>query len=156
SPMGLRPFQFVVCSQNHDQIGNRARGDRLSVLVDFEGLKLAAGLVLLSPYIPLLFMGEEYGEPAPFQYFVSHTDPGLVEAVRRGRREEFKKFDWQGDTPDPQAEATFERSKLNTRLASQGAGAILHRFYQKLLELRRKVPGLGCPSDLPVEVAALD
>ena len=69
--------------------------------------------MLLSPFIPLLFMGEEYGETAPFQYFVSHSDPALIEAVRRGRREEFAAFAWQGEPPDPQDEATFRRSKLN-------------------------------------------
>jgi len=148
SPVGVRAWQFVVCGQNHDQVGNRTRGDRLSVLTDLEGLKLAAGLVLLSPYVPLLFMGEEYGESTPFQYFVSHEDPKLVEAVRRGRREEFKKFAWQGETPDPQAETTFARSKISTRFAVEGQGATLHRFYQGLLELRRKVPALGCHSEI--------
>src|SRR5262249_23569043 len=102
SPMGLAPRQFVVSSQNHDQVCNRAQGERLTALTDFEGLKLAAGLVLLSPYVPLLFMGEEYGETSPFLYFVSHGDPALIDAVRRGRREEFKKFAWQGEPPDPQ------------------------------------------------------
>ena len=77
--------QFVVFAQNHDQVGNRLFGDRLSTLVSFEALKLAAGMVILSPYIPLLFMGEEWGEPAPFQYFTSHSDAALIEAVRRGR-----------------------------------------------------------------------
>ncbi len=89
SPRLCGPRQFVVCSQNHDQVGNRMLGDRLSRLVPFESLKLAAGVVLTSPFVPLLFMGEEYGETAPFQYFVSHGDPDLVEAVRQGRREEF-------------------------------------------------------------------
>ena len=88
----LPPTKFVVFSQNHDQVGNRMRGERLSTLVSFEALKLAAGIVLLSPNIPLLFMGEEYGEEAPFQYFVSHSDHELIEAVRRGRREEFAAF----------------------------------------------------------------
>src|SRR5206468_2204390 len=78
--------QFVVFAQNHDQVGNRMLGERLGCLVGFETLKLAAGIVILSPYIPLLFMGEEYGETAPFQYFTSHTDEQLMEAVRRGRR----------------------------------------------------------------------
>jgi maltooligosyltrehalose trehalohydrolase len=148
SPVGVRAWQFVVCGQNHDQVGNRARGDRLSVLTDLEGLKLTAGLVLLSPYVPLLFMGEEYGELAPFQYFVSHEDPKLVEAVRRGRRNEFKKFAWQGETPDPQAETTFARSKISTRFAVEGQGATLHSLYQRLLELRRKVPAFGCHSEI--------
>ena len=89
--------QLVVFSQNHDQVGNRMLGERLSSLVDFESLKLAAGVVLLSPFIPLLFMGEEYGETAPFLYFISHSDPALIEAVRKGRKEEFKEFTWVED-----------------------------------------------------------
>ena len=76
SPKGISPAKFVVCNQNHDQIGNRAAGDRLASLVSFEGLKLAAGVTLLSPFVPMLFMGEEYGESAPFQYFTSHGDAG--------------------------------------------------------------------------------
>ena len=111
--------QFVVCSQNHDQVGNRMLGDRLSATLSFEQQKLAAGAVLLSPFIPLLFMGEEYGETAPFQYFVSHSDPALIEAVRQGRREEFAAFAWQGEVPDPQDEATFRRSRLNRDLAGK-------------------------------------
>src|SRR5574341_367200 len=91
--------QFVVCSQNHDQIGNRMLGERLSNIIPFEGLKLAAGVVLLSPFVPLLFMGEEYGEEAPFLYFVSHSDPDLIEAVRKGRKQEFTAFNWKGN-PD--------------------------------------------------------
>ena len=105
--------QFVVFAQNHDQVGNRMFGERLSQLVSLEALKLAASAVLLSPFIPLLFMGEEYGEVAPFQYFISHLDPQLVDAVRRGRREEFAAFAWQGEPPDPQDIATFQRAKLD-------------------------------------------
>jgi maltooligosyltrehalose trehalohydrolase len=102
------PFnQFVVFSQNHDQIGNRMLGDRLSRLASFEALKLIAGTVLTSPYIPLLFMGEEYGETNPFQYFVSHTDEDLVKAVRNGRKSEFKDFHNSDETPDPQSQADF-------------------------------------------------
>ena len=90
--------RFVICSQNHDQVGNRAYGERLSTLVPFPALKLAAGLVLCAPNSPLLFMGEEYGEPAPFLYFTSHTDPALAQAVREGRRREFAHFAWgRGD-----------------------------------------------------------
>jgi maltooligosyltrehalose trehalohydrolase len=131
SPAGLPPERFVVCGQNHDQVGNRAHGDRLTALVDFESLKLAAGLVLLSPYLPLLFMGEEYGETAPFLYFTSFGDPALVEAVRRGRAEEFA---WQGEAPDPQAEATFARSRLDP---SRG-NPVLVALYRELLRLRRE------------------
>ena len=83
------------------------RGDRLSEAVSFEDLKLAAGIVLLSPYLPLLFMGEEYGESAPFPYFISHSDAALIDAVRRGRQSEFASFDWQGEMPDPQERNDF-------------------------------------------------
>ncbi len=152
SPKGLNPWQFVVSCQNHDQIGNRAHGERLAVLVDKERLKLAAGLTLLSPYIPLLFMGEEYGETAPFLYFVSHGDPELVEAVRKGRREEFSKFTWQGEVPDPQAESTLERSRLDQELARKPAGGMMLALYKRLIHLRKERQALGCRGRFPPEV----
>ena len=135
--------RFVVCSQNHDQVGNRSVGDRASQSLSFEQLKLAAGTVLLSPYIPLLFMGEEYGETAPFQYFVSHGDPGLINAVREGRKKEFAEFGWVGDIPDPQSEATFLGCKLNWNLHAEGRHRVLWNFYQELLRLRRDIPALA-------------
>jgi maltooligosyltrehalose trehalohydrolase len=98
--------------------------------------------VLLSPYIPLLFMGEEYGELARFPYFVSHGDLALIEAVRRGRREEFARFTWSGDIPDPQSEATFFRAKLNWELQNGGRHRVLWLFYQELLRLRRDISSL--------------
>jgi maltooligosyltrehalose trehalohydrolase len=137
SPRKLAPEQFVVCIQNHDQVGNRALGDRIGKLTDFEGVKLAAGVTILSPFTPMLFMGEEYGEKAPFQYFVSHSDPGLVEAVRKGRQAEFSHFGWKGEVPDPQSEATFERSRLNHSLAAQEPHRTMWLFYKELLEYRR-------------------
>ncbi len=136
SPKGLAPGQFVVCMQNHDQVGNRMMGDRMATLVSFETLKLAAGAIILSPFVPLLFMGEEYGETAPFQYFVDHSDPELIGAVRRGRREEFASFSWQGETPDPQDEATFRRCKLDHHQAESGRGAVLRGYYRELLRIR--------------------
>lgn len=135
--------RFVVFAQNHDQTGNRARGERLAGLVDGERLKLAAGAVLLSPYLPLLFMGEEYGEERPFLYFVSHGDPELVEAVRRGRAEELAAFGWQGEVPDPQAEETFERSRLDRSAAARPEKAALRELHRELLRLRRDVPALA-------------
>lgn len=135
--------KFIVCIQNHDQVGNRTFGERLSHLVGFDALKLAAGVVLLSPYIPLLFMGEEYGEPAPFPYFVSHSDPALIEAVRRGRREEFAAFGMQDEPPDPQDEATFLRAGLDQRLREAGRHQILLAFYSALIRLRKTVPALA-------------
>ncbi|MBI2462093.1 MAG: malto-oligosyltrehalose trehalohydrolase [Candidatus Rokubacteria bacterium] len=135
--------RFVVFAQNHDQVGNRARGERLGALVPFEALKVAAAATLLGPTIPLLFMGEEYGEPAPFLYFTSHGDPGLGEAVRRGRREEFAAFGWAWEIPDPQAPATFEASRLCWELKEAEPHARLRAFYRTLLGLRREHPVLG-------------
>ncbi|HEX4784362.1 MAG TPA: malto-oligosyltrehalose trehalohydrolase [Candidatus Sulfotelmatobacter sp.] len=144
SARGISPARFVVCNQNHDQVGNRAAGERLSTLVDFEAQKLAAGITLLSPFVPLLFMGEEYGETAPFQYFTSHGDPALVEAVRRGRREEFAAFGWTGSVPDPQDEETFSRSHLNHSLKEKERHRTLFSFYQELIRLREEQE-LGSP-----------
>jgi maltooligosyltrehalose trehalohydrolase len=142
SAAGRSGSQFVVCIQNHDQIGNRMLGERLSQLTSFEGLKLAAAALLLAPMLPLLFMGEEYGEVAPFLYFVSHGDPDLVEAVRQGRRREFSAFAWQGEPPDPQAEETFLRSKLNWELKKAGHHQVLWKWYQTLIRLRKTQPAL--------------
>jgi maltooligosyltrehalose trehalohydrolase len=139
---GVPADRFVVCIQNHDQTGNRARGERLATLVSREALRLAAAILLLSPYVPLLFMGEEHGETNPFLYFVSHGDPALVEAVRQGRRREFEKFAWVGDVPDPQAEQTFEASRPRWEQAESGAGARLRSLYRDLLRLRRSEAAL--------------
>jgi maltooligosyltrehalose trehalohydrolase len=138
SPRGISPERFVVCSQNHDQVGNRAAGERLTGRVSFEALKLAAGITLLSPFVPMLFMGEEYGETAPFQYFTSHGDAELVEAVRRGRREEFSAFGWENSVPDPQDEQTFSRSKLDHSLKEKEPHRTLLRFYQQLIRIRQE------------------
>jgi maltooligosyltrehalose trehalohydrolase len=143
SSRDIPAHRFVVFAQNHDQVGNRMGGERLSQLVSLESLKLAAGLVLLSPFIPLLFMGEEYGETAPFQYFTSHADPNLIEAVRQGRREEFAAFQWKGEPPDPQDEATFLRAKLNHKLGHEGQNQILSEFYQELIRLRKGLVALA-------------
>src|SRR5690606_25263812 len=110
--------RFVVHTQNHDQTGNRALGERLGTLLTDDQQKILACLLLFSPYVPLLFMGQEYGETAPFLYFTSHTDPALAEAVRHGRRSEFAFF-FGGDldrVPDPQDEQTFVSSRLDWRL----------------------------------------
>jgi maltooligosyltrehalose trehalohydrolase len=152
----LAAHRFVVCAQNHDQVGNRLKGDRFSALVDFEGLKLAAAVVLLSPFIPLLFMGEEYGETAPFPYFVSHSDPDLVEMVRRGRREEFAHLEWSDEPPDPQEEATRQSACLDHSLRHQGKHRILYEFYQKLIKLRNETrAGAGLSKDR-IEVVCLE
>jgi maltooligosyltrehalose trehalohydrolase len=134
---------FVVFAQNHDQVGNRLKSERLSQLIPFEELKLAAGVVLLSPFIPLLFMGEEYGEEAPFAYFVNHSEPALIEAVRRGRRDEFALFEWSGEIPDPQDETTFMSAKLDHSLGGQGWHHTLFDFYKELIQLRKDTPALA-------------
>jgi maltooligosyltrehalose trehalohydrolase len=121
-------------------------GERLSCLVPFEGLKLAAAVVILSPYLPLLFMGEEYGEEAPFLYFVSHSAPDLIQAVRNGRREEFVTFNWEGESPDPQSEETFLKSKINWGKGKEGRHKVLLDFYKQLIGLRKKIPALRCLS----------
>jgi len=139
----LAASQLVVFSQNHDQVGNRMRGERLSLLASFESLKLAAGVVLLSPFIPLLFMGEEYGETAPFLYFIHHSDPELVASVRKGRQEEFAAFRWEGEIPDPQDEETFRRSRIDFGRREKEGHEILLAWHRELLRLRREHPVLS-------------
>ncbi|HKU62721.1 MAG TPA: malto-oligosyltrehalose trehalohydrolase [Gemmatimonadales bacterium] len=132
--------RFVVCVQNHDQVGNRAGGERLAALVGPAGVRLAAAILLLAPYVPLLFMGEEYAEDSPFQYFVSHGDPALIEAVRQGRRREFAAFGWENQVPDPQSETTFAASRPRWDRAGQGEHAGILALYRDLLRLRRALP----------------
>ncbi|AHM60339.1 malto-oligosyltrehalose trehalohydrolase [Flammeovirgaceae bacterium 311] len=134
--------QFVVFSQNHDQVGNRMLGERTSQLVSFEMQKLLAGAVLLSPYLPMLWMGEEWSETNPFLYFISHTDPELVEAVRKGRKAEFAHFHAKGEAPDPQSEKTFQQSKLQWQLLKQEPHQTMLRWYQALIKLRKDQPAL--------------
>lgn len=112
-PAGLPAERFVVCAQNHDQVGNRARGERLTRLLDAARVRLALAAVLLSPFTPLLFMGEEHGERRPFPYFVSHLDPDLLDAVREGRAREFADFTSDGDIPDPGSVETFEGARID-------------------------------------------
>ncbi|MBW4691022.1 MAG: malto-oligosyltrehalose trehalohydrolase [Lyngbya sp. HA4199-MV5] len=148
--------QFVVCIQNHDQVGNRMLGDRLTHLVSFDALKLGAAILLLSPNVPLLFMGEEYGEDAPFLYFVSHTDPNLVEAVRAGRKREFSHFHLEGEYIDPQSEETFRRSQLQWNTRNEGKHKVLRDLYQHLIQLRRTIPALKALDKQQLEATALE
>jgi maltooligosyltrehalose trehalohydrolase len=143
SPRLAKSKQFVVCTANHDQVGNRANGERFSHLISFEGLKLAASAVAFSPFVPMLFMGEEYADDAPFQYFTSHSDPALADAVRKGRREEFAAFHASGEVPDPQDPATFLRSKLNHALRAEGNHRVLLEFYREAFRLRRELPPIA-------------
>jgi len=148
--------QFIVFSQNHDQVGNRLSGDRLAATQALEKLKLAAGVVILSPFIPLVFMGEEYGETSPFQYFVSHSDKNLIEAVRKGRKDEFASFQWEGEIPDPQSESTFLNSKIHIELRHHGEHKILFEFYKKLIELRKEIPSLRNLNNETMEVKGFE
>ncbi len=125
----------VICTQNHDQVGNRAQGERLTALVPSGARMLSAALLLLSPHTPLLFMGQEYDEKNPFQFFTDYGDPTLQRAVSEGRRNEFKDFNFK-DVPDPQDPATFERSKLNWQLAQENNPMLA--WYRRLLDLRRQ------------------
>jgi maltooligosyltrehalose trehalohydrolase len=128
----LAVHKFVVFSQNHDQVGNRAFGERLPV----QARSLAAFCTLLSPFVPLLFMGEEYGEPAPFQFFSNHIDKEIAVATREGRRREFASFaSFDHQVPDPEDPATFERSKLTRR-----PDAEIARLYGRLIEARKRLP----------------
>jgi maltooligosyltrehalose trehalohydrolase len=135
SARGLAPSRFVTCLQNHDQVGNRPHGERLAALVPWEALRPASALVLLGSGLPLLFMGEEYGETNPFLYFTSHSDPDLARAVSEGRKQELIAAG-AGEVPDPQDPGSFHRSKLSRR--RDGRHGELRAHYRRLLELRRK------------------
>ena len=137
--------QFIVFSQNHDQVGNRMLGERTSVLASFEMQKLLAAAVMVSPYLPMLFMGEEWSEPHPFLYFVSHTDKDLAAAVRKGRKEEFAAFHAQGEAPDPMDEETFLRSKLQWQVQDREPHATMLRYYKAVIQLRKTHPALAQP-----------
>jgi maltooligosyltrehalose trehalohydrolase len=125
----------VICIQNHDQVGNRARGERLTTLIPRGARKVAAALLLLAPHTPLLFMGQEYDETAPFQFFADFQDPVLKKAVSEGRRSEFKDFDFN-DVPDPEDPQTFERSKLTWKDAAENRE--MREWYRQLLQLRKQ------------------
>ncbi|NLF88191.1 malto-oligosyltrehalose trehalohydrolase [Candidatus Bathyarchaeota archaeon] len=146
--------RLVVFAQNHDQVGNRLVGDRLTTISGLEAAKLAAGLVILSPYLPLLFMGEEYGETAPFQFFTDYKSRDLIEAVRVGRRKEFDSFHWDGEMPDPQSVETFERSKLRWEQRYGGQGQKMVLYYRALLELRCRHPIFHSDTDRHIKHAA--
>jgi maltooligosyltrehalose trehalohydrolase len=143
APAGLSGHQFVVCTQNHDQVGNRAAGDRLGALTSPARLRVAAALLLTSPFVPLLFQGEEWGATSPFQYFTDHEDPELGRAVSVGRRHEFAAFGWNPDrVPDPQDPATFARSQLDWAEPATPPHAALLDWYRRLIALRKQIPAL--------------
>ncbi len=135
--------RFVVCSQNHDQVGNRMLGERLVTLTDTRRTWLAAAAVILSPYIPLLFMGEEHGEDNPFIYFADHTDESLKKAVREGRRREFAEFHESGEPPDPFALLTFEKSQIDRDKRTKEPYSYTFAFYKELIRVRRSCPAIA-------------
>ncbi|MER7619774.1 malto-oligosyltrehalose trehalohydrolase [Nonomuraea wenchangensis] len=143
SPAGLSGHRFVVCAQNHDQVGNRARGERSGALMSEGRLRVAAALLLTAPFTPMLFQGEEWGASTPFQYFTDHEDPELGRAVSAGRRREFAAFGWEpGQVPDPQDAATFERSRLDWGEPGEEPHARLLAWHRELIALRRRLPAL--------------
>lgn len=135
----IEPKQFVVFTQNHDQIGNRMIGERLTQLTDFESLKLAAGAMIFSPYVPMLFMGEEFAADSPFCYFISHLDINLVNAVREGRKREFAEFQWKGEPPDAYSKDTYNQSKLNWDCLNDHNHKTMFEFYCKILQIRKNI-----------------
>lgn len=150
----LSAHHFLGYSQNHDQVGNRAQGERLSQLVSEGKQKIAAALVLTSPFVPMLFEGEEFSASTPFQYFTQHEDMDLGRKVSEGRRSEFKAFGWSPeDVPDPQDERTFKRSKLNWEEVSREPHSSMLRWYQDLIKLRRSTGDLTDGRLDQVEVA---
>ena len=140
-------WRLVVCAQNHDQVGNRARGDRTTEKLDVDQLCASALVVLAGPFTPMLFMGEEWGASTPFQFFTSHPEPELGEATAKGRIAEFAKMGWDPDeVPDPQDPTTFTRSKLDWSELATGDHAVVLDAYRQLATLRRTVPALTDPS----------
>lgn len=141
---GLSAHHFVGFIQNHDQVGNRAKGDRLEHIVGIDRAKIAAGIVLMSPFIPLLFQGEEFAASSPFQYFANHDDPSLAESIREGRKREFAAFGWKPDEiPNPDEAETFERSKLKWDEAHEGKHEEMLEWSRQLIHLRRHTPCLN-------------
>jgi maltooligosyltrehalose trehalohydrolase len=140
STSGIPAHAFVIALQNHDQVGNRAAGDRLGALVQEGALKAASALLLTSPFTPLLFQGEEWAASSPFQYFTDHADPGLGKAVGEGRRREFARFGWDPDrVPDPQDPRTFDRSKLVWGELDEPFHQRMLDWYRELVRLRRRL-----------------
>ncbi len=139
-------WRLVVCSDNHDQIGNRAAGERLSTKLNPQQQSIAAMLTLLSPFTPMIFMGEEWGAGTPWKFFSSHPEPELAEAVRKGRLEEFAQMDWDtASVPDPQELETFETSKLDWAELDRPPHAELLAFTQRLIEIRHTYPDFTYP-----------
>ena len=140
----LSAHHFLGFIQNHDQIGNRAIGDRIEHIIGMPRSKVAAAIVLLAPFIPMLFQGEEYAADTPFQYFADHDDPEMARAVSDGRKKDFAAFGWNPDeVPDPEKRETFDRSKLNWKEITEGKHAEMLDWTKKLIHLRRQSPSLN-------------
>lgn len=154
APLGAE--RFVIYIQNHDQVGNRPQGERLGALVPFEASKLAAGLMLAAPAVPLLFMGEEYGDTATFQFFTSFLDPPIAEAAGRGRAADLSRFGWTRPVPDPNAPNTYVSSRLNHQLARATRHRALRDYYARWLALRRTHPALGARDKALARAACKD
>jgi len=154
TPTGIPASRFLEYLQNHDQVGNRAQGERSSMLLSDGLLRVAAALVLLGPSVPMLFHGEEWGASTPFLYFTDHDDPELGRAVTEGRRREFAAFGWDpDDVPDPQDPDTFRRSKLDWDEPARSPHRELLEWHRRLIALRRSTPALtdGRFDDLSVD-----
>jgi maltooligosyltrehalose trehalohydrolase len=146
APDGLSGTRFVVCTQNHDQVGNRAAGERSAALMSEGRLRVAAALLLTAPFVPMIFQGEEWGASTPFQYFTGHPDAELSRAVSDGRRREFAAFGWEpAQVPDPQDPGTFTRSKLDWAEPARPPHAGVLAWYRELIRLRRVLPALADP-----------
>lgn len=142
--VGLSAHHFVGFIQNHDQVGNRATGDRLEHIIGMRRAKVAAGIVLTAPFIPMIFQGEEFAASNPFQYFADHEDEEMAKAVREGRQREFAAFGWNPDEiPDPEKSETFERSKLNWEEVEQDNHGEMLKWYRQLIDLRRRSASLN-------------
>lgn len=144
-PAGLlSQHRFLGYIQNHDQVGNRAVGERLHVSVGFDRARIAAAIVLLGPFVPMIFQGEEWAASTPFQYFADHQDPEIARLVSEGRKKEFEKFGWSPDRiPDPEKRETFERSRLNWKERSEAQHEEMQEWYRELIRLRRSTPCLN-------------
>jgi len=139
----LRGSQLIAFLQNHDQVGNRARGERIGHLVSLDRVRVGAALLFTAPFVPLIFQGEEWAASAPFPYFTDHEDPELGRAVSEGRRREFGAFGWRPeDVPDPQAPETFTRAKLDFQEIERAPHAETFEWYRRLARLRRERPEL--------------
>lgn len=143
SSADLPGSRFTVFIQNHDQVGNRIHGERITMLSGFEAHKLAAGTMLVSPYIPLLFMGEEYAETSPFLYFISHEDPELADAVASGRKREFSSHISGDDPPDPRRRETFDSSMPDNTLAFREPHTSMLNYYRQLIMIRKNTPAIS-------------